>query len=336
MAETTQKIDAYDATGEKPKGKELEPVAVDFNLRTVSNFLSRDNGTDWTSIGGKDLPIPKSGITFYKYEVEGQDGRGLIDKFAGHRSNAAPLNERKMDYSSYFEAESLGLLPSFARATQGDTAVMNGLPIKSGRPFIHIETKTLDTDQVKQLILSGYPLYLAALPDDHALIFRDWQGNPILDGAKERRSRIRKEDRNFIEPIDVGSQSVLWEDKQLSKNEDLLNWLSGAYLRFAKSASPSEARLNLPDRYGDLVTSVRQRVLIGQSLAHLLGRPLTYHTEDVNIATYYPKELGFSARAENLGISQDTINPLKRIMNEIFHKPWPEAHREWVARKESI
>lgn len=335
MAETTQKIGAYDATGEKPKGKELEPVTVDFSLRTVSNFLSRDNGTDWTSIGGKDLPIPKSGITFYKYEVEGQDGRGLIDKFAGHRSNATPLNERKVDYSSYFEAESLGLLPSFARATQGDTAAMNSLPIKSGRPFIHIETKTLNADQVKQLILSGYPLYSAALPDDHELIFRDWQGNPILDGAKERRSRIRKEDRNFIEPIAVGNQPVLWEDKQLSQNDDLLNWLGGAYLRFARPSAPG-AIINLPDRFGGVVTNVRQRVLIGQSLAHLLGRPITYHTEDANIKTYYPKELGFSQKAENLGIAQDTINPLKRIIAEVFQKPWPEAHREWTTRKASI
>ncbi len=312
--------------------KELAPIPVDYGLRVSSFLFSKSNASDvgGLSYGGNDLAIVKSNfLGSFAFEREADALARGLDEVLPVVHEPRSLKERTIDYIGSDIAGPHVLIPIASKITQGDSAVLNGLSGHSSRAGHHLETKYLSNEQAIALIKGGYPLYTAAIPEDAALLFMDYRRTPILERAKLRKESFRV-GQTVVEPIMVGSQPILWDDKSVLENDNLLSWLAYAFTQLKDQTR--KTAINLP-----IQGAPRERTQIAQAVAHMLGRPIRWHTEPVHMKYYYRKELGFDANVHNQeSMDQDRFRIHRDRMRSIFSLPWPEAHKEWIVQKESL
>jgi len=150
------------------EGHELEPTPVDFGLRISSFGFSKDNASDvgGISLGGRNLQATRSDLLGqFAFEHEANRlGRGLGEVLPN--TNALSLQERAIDYVGSDITPQQILIPTVSQITQGDSAIMNGVPVQSSRGGSHIETKYVPMKDALTLIQDGYPLYYAAIPEN--------------------------------------------------------------------------------------------------------------------------------------------------------------------------
>ncbi len=321
--------------------KELLPPRTELlPIRVSTRIFTQTTSLEWKQFGA-------SGLAEYGNSASSALTEGEMKMSNEYTKNldVVSCSERRINYTSSFvpynSRNRVGFFV-FSPATSADRAAMLGLDYtqQPARPFLHMETKSLELIKVNSLLSEGYPVISATRPNDDALLFVGEDQEPLTEAGMKRIKRVPDGVRSgkMLESIDMANGAVLWQPEVIN-NDEFMTALAKAYIKLMKFKP--EVIIQFPVNVSSTLGADSEKTLIAQALMHMKGSHFDWHSFGSRQYPIGGLRLAFSNNQNEIlrqdqAISQAPVSEVVDIMKECFSEPWPIAHQKWVSLKAKI